>query len=94
MVALRGRRTLVWFVSTWCSSPRASPEPPTASPAGALDFLRKSTRTYGPQSYLDIYYLRPVLIHAGYPELEPPVPWWQGRRLRFGFPPRQLDIIP
>jgi hypothetical protein len=30
----------------------------------------------------------PVLIDAGFPELEVPVPWWGGRRLRFGFPPR------
>jgi transposase len=30
----------------------------------------------------------PVLIDAGFPELDIPVPWWGGRRLRFGFPPR------
>lgn len=30
----------------------------------------------------------PVLIDAGYPELDIPIPWWQGRTLRFGFPPR------
>jgi transposase len=30
----------------------------------------------------------PVLIDAGYPELDLPVPWWGGRHLRFGFPPR------
>jgi hypothetical protein len=30
----------------------------------------------------------PVLIDAGYPELEIPIPWWGGRTLRFGFPPR------
>jgi hypothetical protein len=30
----------------------------------------------------------PVLIDAGYPELDLAVPWWQGRKLRFGFPPR------
>ena len=30
----------------------------------------------------------PVLIDAGYPELDLPIPWWGGRRLRFGFPPR------
>jgi transposase len=30
----------------------------------------------------------PVLIDAGFPELEVPVPWWGGRTLRFGFPPR------
>jgi hypothetical protein len=29
-----------------------------------------------------------VLIDAGFPELEVPVPWWGGRTLRFGFPPR------
>jgi transposase len=30
----------------------------------------------------------PVLIDAGYPEYDIPIPWWQGRKLRFGFPPR------
>jgi transposase len=30
----------------------------------------------------------PVLIDAGYPELDVAVPWWQGRSLRFGFPAR------
>jgi hypothetical protein len=30
----------------------------------------------------------PVLIDAGLPELDLPVPWWGGRSLRFGFPPR------
>ena len=30
----------------------------------------------------------PVLIDAGFPELDIPIPWWQGRTLRFGFPPR------
>jgi transposase len=30
----------------------------------------------------------PVLIDAGFPELEVSIPWWGGRTLRFGFPPR------
>ncbi len=30
----------------------------------------------------------PVLIDAGFPELDMPIPWWGGRSLRFGFPPR------
>ena len=30
----------------------------------------------------------PVLIDAGFPEMEVTVPWWGGRKLRFGFPPR------
>lgn len=30
----------------------------------------------------------PVLIDAGFPELDLEVPWWEGRKLRFGFPPR------
>ncbi|MCA1698606.1 MAG: hypothetical protein LC790_06760, partial [Actinobacteria bacterium] len=30
----------------------------------------------------------PVLIDAGFPELDIPVAWWSGRRIRFGFPPR------
>lgn len=29
-----------------------------------------------------------VLIAAGFPELDIPTPWWGGRGLRFGFPPR------
>jgi len=31
---------------------------------------------------------RPVLIDAGFPELDIPIPWWGGHSLRFGFPPR------
>lgn len=30
----------------------------------------------------------PVLIDTGLPELDIAVPWWGGRSLRFGFPPR------
>ncbi len=30
----------------------------------------------------------PVLMDAGFPELDVPIPWWAGRSLRFGFPPR------
>ena len=30
----------------------------------------------------------PVLIDAGYAELNTPIPWWQGRTLQFSFPPR------
>ena len=30
----------------------------------------------------------PVIIDAGFPELDIPIPWWGGRSLRFGFPPR------
>jgi len=30
----------------------------------------------------------PVLIDAGFPELDIPIPWWGGRSIRFGFPPR------
>ncbi len=30
----------------------------------------------------------PVLIDASFPELDVPIPWWGGRSLRFGFPPR------
>jgi transposase len=30
----------------------------------------------------------PVLLAAGYGDLEVPIPWWEGRRLRFSFPPR------
>jgi hypothetical protein len=30
----------------------------------------------------------PVLIDAGFADLETPIPWWGGRTLRFRFPPR------
>jgi len=30
----------------------------------------------------------PVLIDAGFADLETPIPWWDGRTLRFRFPPR------
>ena len=30
----------------------------------------------------------PVLIDAGFPEHDIPIPWWGGRSLSFGFPPR------
>jgi hypothetical protein len=30
----------------------------------------------------------PVLIDAGFPELNIPIPWWGRKTLRFGFPPR------
>jgi transposase len=30
----------------------------------------------------------PVLIDAGFADLEAPIPWWDGRTLRFRFPPR------
>ena len=31
----------------------------------------------------------PVLIDAGFADLQTPFPWWDGRTLRFRFPPRQ-----
>jgi len=30
----------------------------------------------------------PALIDAGFAELETPIPWWDGRTLKFRFPPR------
>ncbi|WP_434598244.1 hypothetical protein [Streptomyces sp. A5-4] len=30
----------------------------------------------------------PVLIEAGFADLETPTPWWNDRTLRFRFPPR------
>ena len=71
------------------TSPATSTPPPTGSGATssttpapivvADDHVRVdlAVRTY-----------TPVLIDAGYPELDLPVPWWGGRTLRFGFPPR------
>jgi hypothetical protein len=29
-----------------------------------------------------------VLIDGGFADLNVPIPWWQGRTLRFRFPPR------
>ncbi len=37
---------------------------------------------------LNLRSYHPVLIDAGYADLEAPIPWWQGRTLRFRFPPR------
>jgi hypothetical protein len=30
----------------------------------------------------------PALIDAGFADLHTPIPWWDGRTLRFRFPPR------
>jgi len=30
----------------------------------------------------------PVLIDAGFADLQTPIPWWDSRTLRFRFPPR------
>jgi hypothetical protein len=30
----------------------------------------------------------PALIDAGFADLQIPIPWWDGRTLRFRFPPR------
>jgi hypothetical protein len=37
---------------------------------------------------LNIRTYTPVLIDAGYAELDAPIPWWDRRTLRFSFPPR------
>jgi hypothetical protein len=37
---------------------------------------------------LNLRSYHPVLIDAGFGDLDVPVPWWQGRTLRFRFPPR------
>jgi transposase len=37
---------------------------------------------------LNLRSYHPVLIDAGFAELETPIPWWGGRPLRFRFPPR------
>jgi transposase len=37
---------------------------------------------------LNLRSYHPVLIDAGFADLDVPVPWWQGRTLRFRFPPR------
>ena len=40
------------------------------------------TCALNPRSY------HPVLIDGGFADLDVPIPWWQGRTLRFRFPPR------
>jgi hypothetical protein len=37
---------------------------------------------------LNLRSYHPVLIDAGFADLEVPIPWWDGRTLRFRFPPR------
>ena len=37
---------------------------------------------------LNLRTYHPVLIDAGFADLEVPIPWWDGRTLRFRFPPR------
>jgi hypothetical protein len=37
---------------------------------------------------LNLRTYHPVLIDAGLADLDLPIPWWNGRRLRFRFPPR------
>jgi transposase len=37
---------------------------------------------------LNLRSYHPVLIDGGFADLEAPIPWWEGRTLRFRFPPR------
>jgi hypothetical protein len=37
---------------------------------------------------LNLRATHPILIDAGFAELAIPIPWWDGRTLRFTFPPR------
>jgi transposase len=37
---------------------------------------------------LNLRSYHPVLIEGGFADLDVPIPWWQGRTLRFRFPPR------
>jgi hypothetical protein len=37
---------------------------------------------------LNLRTYHPVLIDAGFADIDLPIPWWNGRRLRFRFPPR------
>ena len=56
------------------------------------DFLEAAgTLHAGPDGVTCALNLRshhPVLIDAGFADLEIPIPWWDGRTLRFRFPPR------
>jgi hypothetical protein len=36
---------------------------------------------------LNLRTYHPVLIDAGFADLDQPIPWWNNRRLRFRFPP-------
>lgn len=44
--------------------------------------------TTGITCALNLRSYHPVLIDAGFDELEIPIPWWNDRKLRFTFPPR------
>ncbi len=44
--------------------------------------------TTGVTCALNLRSYHPVLINAGLADLEVPIPWWDGRTLRFRFPPR------
>jgi transposase len=44
--------------------------------------------TTGVTCALNLRSYHPVLIDAGLADLEVPIPWWDGRTLRFRFPPR------
>jgi len=37
---------------------------------------------------LNLRSYHPILIDAGFADLETPIPWWEGRTLRYRFPPR------
>jgi transposase len=56
------------------------------------DFLEATgTLHIGPDGVTCALNLRshhPVLIDAGFADLQVPIPWWDGRTLRFRFPPR------
>jgi len=52
------------------------------------DVLRFAPERCPAVPHLALRTYTPVLIDAGFPELDIPIPWWEGRTLRFGFPPR------
>ena len=78
--------------STGCS-PAACRATPDATPDTIWRHFLDDTGTLhitpdGVTADLTLRSHHPVLIDAGFADLEVPIPWWDGRPLRFRFPPR------
>jgi hypothetical protein len=65
---------------------RATPETPWRDFLDAAGTLHIDDT--GVTCALNLRSHHPVLIDAGFAELETPIPWWDGRTLKFRFPPR------
>jgi hypothetical protein len=74
-------------------APRAQAVPVRTTPATLWrDFLDATGTLHidetGVTCALNLRATHPILIDAGFAELAIPIPWWDGRTLRFTFPPR------